>query len=379
LITINLFNEYMHPIVMKMKKLILTLLAFSVIMTMTTAASAAVIINEVELDPSSGDQWIELYNDGESNQDLTGWKLYSGEEIFEELMYTFGDVSIDAKGYYVIEDAFNSKLGLSDEIVVLKNSGNTVQDLIPQSSSELLDDTDDDARTWQRIPNGVDTNSAADWDFEFGTPGYANVGDGEGDSSAYPYYKTTITINEGWNLFSVPYMLVDDSANTLFGSKDYYVYGYYPELSGSNWKTWPYTGEAGTHDLDTIDYGHAYWVYSKESDGETFVLTGRLTEGHLNTPPSVSYYSGWNLMGPYGTTAQTRLPASGTTWGFTTGENQVVSINNGQEVRPLSVSYRLPTYGYWVYSGGSGSFIPGNYDYSGTPSPGNPTITRFTV
>ena len=347
-------------------------------MTMTTAASAAVIINEVELDPSSGDQWIELYNDGESNQDLTGWKLYSGEEIFEELMYTFGDVSIDAKGYYVVEDSFNAKLGIIDEVVVLKNSASVVQDLIPQSSSELLDDGSTDARTWQRIPNGIDDDSNDDWDFEFGTRGYANVGDGEADST-YPFYSTTVTIKEGWNLFSVPYMLVDSSANNLFGSDDLYVYGYYPELSGSDWKTWPYTGTAGDHDLDTLDYGHAYWVYSKETSDQTYDLIGRLTEGHLNTPPSISYYGGWNLMGPYGTTAQTRLPATGTTWGFTTGENSVVSINNGEEVRPLSVSYRIPTYGYWVYSTGSGSFIPGSYDYSGTPSPSNPTITRYTV
>jgi hypothetical protein len=361
---------------MKMKKLILMLLAVSVAMTMTTAVNAAVMINEVELNPASGEQWIELYNDGESSEDLTGWKFYSGVDFDKELMYTFGDVSIDANGYYVVEDTFSSELSDNDETVVLENSGETEQDRFPATGE--FEDTANDAKTWQRIPNGVDTDSNDDWDFEFGTSGYANAGDGEADST-YPYYKTTVTIKEGWNLFSIPYMLVDNSANNLFGADDLYVYGYYPELSGSDWKTWPYTGTAGDHDLDTLDYGHAYWVYSKETYDQEYVLTGRLTEGQLNTPPSISYYGGWNLIGPYGTTTQTRNAATGTTWGFTTGANSVVSVNGGEEVRPLSVSYRIPTYGYWVYSSGAGSFIPGNYDYSGTPSPGNPTITRYTV
>ena len=56
-----------------MKLLVLSLL----IMVLISSASA-VRINEVEMNPSEGNEWVELYNDDENDLDISGWEIWEG-------------------------------------------------------------------------------------------------------------------------------------------------------------------------------------------------------------------------------------------------------------------------------------------------------------
>jgi len=43
--------------------------------TTTIPIGAVVVINEFVSDPSSGEEWIELYNKGDTDANLTGWTI----------------------------------------------------------------------------------------------------------------------------------------------------------------------------------------------------------------------------------------------------------------------------------------------------------------
>jgi len=77
-------------------------------------SSDTVMINEIMYDPASGDdEWIELYNPGDSEVNVSEWTLMDGDN------QTFGDltgVSIPAGGYYVVTCAMS----------LLNNDGDTV-------------------------------------------------------------------------------------------------------------------------------------------------------------------------------------------------------------------------------------------------------------
>jgi len=74
---------------------------------------STIIINEIMYDPATGDEWVELYNSGDSTVNLTGWTLKDADDN------TFGDltnVEIPAGGYKEIINA----------AMLLNNDGDTV-------------------------------------------------------------------------------------------------------------------------------------------------------------------------------------------------------------------------------------------------------------
>ena len=136
--------------------------------------SPTAVINEVELNPPEDDrlkttmEWIELYNPIANDINLSGWTLsstqYSGGKTFEL------SGTIKPKGYYVFEHSrwlHNTK----GESVILRNADGTEIDRTP-----LLKDDYNDDHTWQRYPNGRDTDFYLDWDFRPSTKEYSNGG-----------------------------------------------------------------------------------------------------------------------------------------------------------------------------------------------------------
>ncbi len=77
-------------------------------------SSDTVTINEIMYDPASGnDEWVELYNPGDSEVNVSGWTLMDeGNQTFGNLT----DVVIPAGGYHVVTDA----------AAILNNDGDTV-------------------------------------------------------------------------------------------------------------------------------------------------------------------------------------------------------------------------------------------------------------
>jgi len=126
-------------------------------------------INEAEYNPPgpvANNQWIELYSTDQNLLDIGGW-LVKSTKLGKTFSIPDGFVILP-NDYLAIP--FNSVMfDLENESVVLLTPDSVEVDRTPQ-----LSDTKDDDRTWQRFPNGVDTNTPADWAFRNSTHGASN-------------------------------------------------------------------------------------------------------------------------------------------------------------------------------------------------------------
>lgn len=139
--------------------------------TVETPPAPTLIINEVELNPpgeDSGAEWIELYNPTTHPVGLTGWSVtytsYGGG------VESLPDVTVLPKGYFVYTYTKRRLNNSSGSPIKLIAPDGTVVDATPPG----LKDTYNDLRTWQRIPNDVDSDSLSDWIFKYYTPNKGN-------------------------------------------------------------------------------------------------------------------------------------------------------------------------------------------------------------
>ena len=119
-------------------------------------------INEI---CSGGTDWIELYNAGETEMDLTGFHVQDNKGTDEE--YTFPDGStIPAKGFLVIEEG-TFQFGISGD-----GDAITVLDVTYAKIDEVIVPAMEDGFTYARTEDG-----GTSWDvIEGGTKGRSNKG-----------------------------------------------------------------------------------------------------------------------------------------------------------------------------------------------------------
>lgn len=126
-------------------------------------------INEIEINPPgpvAHKQWIEIYNMGEDLLNISGWLLKS-TKLGKTFPIPPGYV---IRGHdYVIVPLPSVTLGQENESIVL-----LTQDSVEVDRTPTFSDIFDDDRTWQRFPNGVDTNTETDWLFTNSTHGKSN-------------------------------------------------------------------------------------------------------------------------------------------------------------------------------------------------------------
>jgi len=157
------------------------ILAFLILLSMVTLALnfkpvnsvtlTHIVMNEVESNPPGRDdhkEWIELYNPTQNRINIGGWTLITKYRR----SYTIPlDTFIEPDGYYVV-----SLPGLflvnTNEQVTLKDASGVEIDKTP-----LITDNSDDNKTWQRYPNGVDTDTNTDWQFRAATKSSSNGGE----------------------------------------------------------------------------------------------------------------------------------------------------------------------------------------------------------
>ncbi|MEW6619827.1 MAG: lamin tail domain-containing protein [bacterium] len=194
--------------------------------------SARIVINEVMYDPkgadSKGDEWIEFYNTGADEIDMTWWEL--GDE--DGNWYTFPNFVLKPGRYVVVH--YNSKntpadntttdlytgvadkwTNTEDQVSLYRSSihdASTIIDFVTYCSDNMytIPNSDDDiavqAEIWTNdtyidtfslkeddsfglSPNGIDTNEVTNWSiFKNSTPGAPNL------STLPP--STCIIINE---------------------------------------------------------------------------------------------------------------------------------------------------------------------------------------
>lgn len=150
---------------------LLTLSVFASVKPANPVTLTHIVINEFELNPPGRDnnlEWIELYNPTQDEINLGGWTITTRYRR----TYTFPpDTFIGPNEYLVVTFRglfFNNRY----EQAILKDDGGIEVDRTPMKS-----DMDDDSSTWQRYPNGVDTESEADWQFKPATKWHSNGGE----------------------------------------------------------------------------------------------------------------------------------------------------------------------------------------------------------
>ncbi|HPC12667.1 MAG TPA: lamin tail domain-containing protein [Candidatus Paceibacterota bacterium] len=146
----------------------------------TSLIESAVLINEVQIKPTE-DRFIELYNSGSSEVDLTGWYLQrktATAESFGSLVSKkyFENKNIPAKGFFVISRSELSQSDIIFESLTLTES-NTIQ----------LKDSGQEVRSiigWGDVSGSVSSNPAegksinrdgSNWIIGIPTPGEENT------------------------------------------------------------------------------------------------------------------------------------------------------------------------------------------------------------
>jgi hypothetical protein len=155
----------------------------------TSVATTGVLINEFEQNPlgeDAGNEWVELFNPTNQAVNVSGWVLIPTRNRIHNATLQAGSI-IAPLGYLIVQAPFQW-LDNEWEIIVLKDAaGNTID------TTRNATDTYNDDRSWQRFPNGQDTNNDADWAFQPATKGVSNGGESIVTTTTTQQQTTTTT------------------------------------------------------------------------------------------------------------------------------------------------------------------------------------------
>jgi hypothetical protein len=154
--------------------LVVILLLVQAVPAMAQSSHSAdhIVINEVDINPPGDDsklvsEWVELYNPTNKTVDLGGWSIAATTgtkttyKIAEGMKLKSGGYLTFAHGPLWFPD--------TSSLVQLKNKNATVIDTTP-----ILRDIENNLKSWQRITDGLDTDSSADWIFRTSNAGSSN-------------------------------------------------------------------------------------------------------------------------------------------------------------------------------------------------------------
>jgi endonuclease YncB( thermonuclease family) len=127
------------------------------------SSDAGIMINEVEMNPKgrdSGKEWVELYNPTSSDVNIGDFAIQTLSKPFK---VTIPAGTIIGTGQLYVVKVNGERFAIADTLTLVDASGRTVD-----RTPSLLDRRDD-ARSWQRIPDGAST-----WRFVQSTQGEPN-------------------------------------------------------------------------------------------------------------------------------------------------------------------------------------------------------------
>jgi len=158
----------------------------------------------------------------------------------------------------------------------------------------------------------------------------------------FEFMKYNISLNEDWNLISLPFEQFDESIEQVLSSisgKWDCIQTYDSILSEWNSNN-IYTPDS-LNDFSTLNHKQGFWINITE-------LNVNLTvSGYISTSTNINLYAGWNLVGYPTLTEKTVADAL---WG--TGADKVEAFDSAEPYRIKEVG---PTYlmkpgeGYWVH------------------------------
>ena len=184
-----------------------------------------------------------------------------------------------------------------------------------------------------------------------------------------------IQINKKWNLISVPFVLLDDAPEVVFGeiAEDIESVWTYDPSIGENGKWFVYRpAHPDTSNLTHIKAGWGYWV---RAYNDSSLLVGGSLFAPVTVPESKQIKAGWNLIGYFGTEdldsymgpnlsgdgkeSYFALCSLGETW-WDKGFVSLVTyweLDNPNQWKDLGrQSYMNPGAGYWMFALEDGTY-----------------------
>ncbi len=122
--------------------IIITIFAQMAVFAPTAFASSSIAINEFMPHPAGGSDWVELYNFGSTDIDLTNWQLNDGTSAMKTLSGTL------AAGQFLTVEVSNRLNNSGDNIILLDNTAGQVD-----STSYASDPGTD--KSIGRLPDGT--------------------------------------------------------------------------------------------------------------------------------------------------------------------------------------------------------------------------------
>ncbi len=141
----------------------------STLQTITVNAAPVIntiLVNEFEQNPVAGSEWVELYNPNAFAVDISGWQIWDGLAS-PTLRHTVPASTILAANGYYVANVIN--LNNAGEFVTLYDNNSNLIDQTPTLAESVSSNN-----CQARMPNGVDTNTPADWTFQTCTQGISN-------------------------------------------------------------------------------------------------------------------------------------------------------------------------------------------------------------
>ena len=125
-----------------------------------------IVINEVEINPANGSEFVEIYNSSSLPVDISGWTITPSATWKQ---YTIVPNTIIEPQSFLAFTHHSSWFVDFGDIVSLHNLSGELIDQTPK-----LADQDNDANTWQRNTDGLDTDVMSDWRLKMMTPKSSN-------------------------------------------------------------------------------------------------------------------------------------------------------------------------------------------------------------
>jgi hypothetical protein len=141
-------------------------------MGQTPSFADHVVINEIDINPPGDDsksvsEWVELYNPTDVGIDIGGWVIASTTVLKKTMKIPVGTIIQPNKFLtYSYQSVWFTDVS---ETVQLRNADGIVIDQTPSIS-----DLKNDFNSWQRIYDGLDTDTQSDWKFAPSTAGSSN-------------------------------------------------------------------------------------------------------------------------------------------------------------------------------------------------------------
>jgi hypothetical protein len=164
------------------------------------AAASDVVINEFEQNPAgedAGNEWVELFNPTNQAVNVSGWMLVPTRNRIRNVTLEAGSI-IPPLGYLVVPPPQSQWLDNEWEIIALMDSTGNVKDNTTRNGGWMTDERGEngDDYTWQRFPNGQDTDSDADWAFRPSTKNLSNGGEPVTTTTTTTTSPTTTTTTQ---------------------------------------------------------------------------------------------------------------------------------------------------------------------------------------